>query len=276
MPVNTATKPLRVVVFTGGALLEDPCVDFIDRIDATPGLELVGVFCEARDVGRMGVVRDLWRRRKWLAPLLLLQRALRRVMGGVSAPRRAFGRRRTLRTLAPRIHFVPDLHADTVLAHIASLSPHVGAVYGGPILRPVLFALPALGTIGIHHGLLPRYRGKKTTFWALHNGEAEVGVAIQRIGAGLDRGDILRDASLPVGRKPLPVVTRRLERLGLDLYLAALGDMMHGEACFRPQPGASGPLFRDPSATEIARFWLRDLRRLLGLRRPVRARDVGG
>jgi folate-dependent phosphoribosylglycinamide formyltransferase PurN len=261
---RSAQAPLRVVVFTGGATLEDACVELIARIEADPALELAGVFCEARETGLAGIVRDLFRRRRALAPLLLLQRAWRRAMRALLAPRRELARRRSLRALAPRIHFVPDLHARDVLARIETLQPDIGAVYGGPILRAALFELPTEGTIGIHHGLLPRYRGKKTTFWALNQGEERVGVAIQRIGAGLDRGDILRDATLPVGRKPLPRLTRELERIGLDIYLEALGDVQRGQPRPRPQPEGGGPLFKDPRPGEIVRFWLRDLGRLLG------------
>jgi hypothetical protein len=263
----SAEKRLRVVVFTGGAVLEDDCIEFIRRIHGRPELELAGVFCETSVVGLAGIARDLVARRGWLAPLLLLQRALRRAGRVLLAPRRELTRRRALRELASRIHFVPDLHAPAVLSRVQALEPALGAVYGGPILRPALFGIPAKGTLGIHHGRLPDYRGKKTTFWAMHNGEDAVGVAIQRIGAGLDRGDVLRDAELPVGRKPLPVVTRQLEGLGLDLYLAALLDVQRGAAEFRPQSSGGGPLYRDPRAADIARFWTRYFTRLFAPRR---------
>jgi hypothetical protein len=254
------------VVFTGGAVLEDACVEFIGRLNAQPEVDLVGVYCQAREVGLRGIVRDLVRRRGWLAPLLMAQFALQRAAGGLLSPQREIRRRRTLRRLAPLIHFVSDLHAPSVLAEVAALRPELGAVYGGPILRPALFGIPAQGTIGIHHGRLPDYRGKKTTFWAIHNGEPTVGVAIQRIGSGLDRGDVLKDAVLAVGRKPLPVVTRVLERLGLDLYLEAVLSVREGTAVFRSQPSGSAPLYRDPRGRDILRFWARDLKRLLGLR----------
>jgi methionyl-tRNA formyltransferase len=149
------------------------------------------------------------------------------------------------------------------LSRIARLRPDLGAVYGGPILRPELFRIPALGTLGIHHGRLPHYRGKKTTFWAMYNGEETVGVAIQRIGTGLDRGEILRDAELATGSMPLPVVRRHLERLGLKLYVEAVLSMRGEEPAFRPQPAGGGALYKDPRAGDIARFWLRYFQRLI-------------
>jgi folate-dependent phosphoribosylglycinamide formyltransferase PurN len=271
--VTAEREPLRVVIFTGGAVLEDACVELMARIRGEPSLVLAGVFCEAGDVGLRGMVRDLVRRRRWLAPILLVQRALRRLGGILAAPGRELARRRVLRDTRPLVHFVPDLHAGAVLEHVRALAPDVGAVYGGPILRRSLFEVPARGTLGIHHGRLPDYRGKKTTFWAVYNGEATVGVAIQRIGAGLDCGDVLRDALLPVGRRPLPVLVRELERLGLDLYVDALLSIQHGDAVFRPQPSGRAPLYRDPRAVDVMRFWLKDLSRLL--RPGVRALERG-
>jgi hypothetical protein len=261
---------LGVVVFTGGAVLEDACVEFIGRLDAHPELEVVGVFCQAPEVGLPGIVADLARRRGWLTPLLLAQRGLRRLGKTLLAPWRELRRRSVLHRLAPRIHFVADLHAATVCSQVAALRPQLGAVYGGPILKPELFEIPRQGTLGIHHGRLPDYRGKKTTFWALYRGEETVGVAIQRIGSGLDRGDVLRDATLHTGRLPLPVVSRRLERLGLDLYLDAVLSVQRRDAVFRPQPAGGAPLCKDPSGRDIARYWLRYLLRLCSRRTTAR------
>ena len=46
---------------------------------------------------------------------------------------------------------------------------------------------------------------------SISSSEDTVGVAIQRIGTGLDRGEVLRDAVIATGFLPLPVVRRRLE-----------------------------------------------------------------
>jgi hypothetical protein len=87
---------LRVVVFTGGAVLEHDCAQFVLRIDAHPELELAGVFCQARETGPGGVAKDLLRRRGALAPLLLAQRGLRRLGRALAAPRRTLHNRRRL------------------------------------------------------------------------------------------------------------------------------------------------------------------------------------
>lgn len=264
--MGPAEERLRVVVFTGGPVLEADCAQFVAALAARPEIDLAGIFCETRQRGLRGIVRDLWTRRRWLTPLLIAQRLLRCVTRSMVSPHMELVRQRMLRRLRDRIHFIENLHSDAVLSKVAQLAPDLGAVYGGPILRPGLFEIPRHGTLGIHHGRLPDYRGKKTTFWAMYNGEDEVGVAIQKIGSGLDRGDVLRDARLPVGKLPLPVVRRRLERIGLDLFVEAVLCVHEGSATYRSQPAARRELYKDPRGGDIARFWLRYVARLFGYR----------
>lgn len=259
--------PTRVIVFTGGPELQLPVVDFVRHLDSDENLELVGVFCETDKIGLRGVVADLVRRRGLLALPLLIQRCLRGLKRLVTEPARIGLRRRTCRALGPRLHYESNLHSAESLQQIRSLRPQLGLVYGGPILRPELFQQPSLGTLGIHHGMTPDYRGKKTTFWAMYNGESSVGVTIQSVSSGLDRGDVILDARLPIGRAPLCVVNRRLERLGLDLYVKAIEQVRTGIANPKPQAEGSGPLYTDPSSGDILIFWIRYLRRLFGTTR---------
>lgn len=254
--------PARIIVFTGGAELQGPVIDFIGRLESDDSLDLVAVLCQTDATGIRGVLMDLWRRRGLMAIPLSIQRLLRALARRLFRPRAASVRRRTLETVAPRVRYEPDIHSDRIIQRVREMQPDIGLAYGGPILRPMLFELPRLGTLGIHHGLTPDYRGKKTTFWAMYNGEPLVGVTIQRICAGLDRGDIILEAKLPVGKSPLPIVVQRLERMGLDLYLKAIHQVLDGTASGRPQTAGNRPLYRDPSATDVLQFWLRYLARV--------------
>ena len=180
-------------------------------------------------------------------------------------PRAAISlRRRASRTLRKFVT-VPDVHAPAVLQRVRALEPDLGLIYGAPILKPSLFGVPALGTLGIHHGKVPEYRGKKTTFWAMYHGERSAGVTIQRVSAGIDTGDVVEAGEVEIGCKSYGRVERELEDLGLALYLKAVLEMRQGRATFRPQGSAAekGRSYRQPSARDIARFWLR---RLLGQR----------
>ena len=60
------------------------------------------------------------------------------------------------------------------------------------ILRPVIFDIPPLGTINLHGGLLPEYRGAAPINWQIINGETIGGCSIIYVDEGIDTGDIIR------------------------------------------------------------------------------------
>ncbi len=257
MTAEVTGRPIRVVLFGGGPVLEPDVVRFLARLEAQPEIDLVGAFCQSSGQGFGDVVRDLWRRRGLLALPLLAVQLLEAAARFLRGPGEALRLRRALAGLAGRLHYVPRVHDPAVLAAIARLAPDLGLSYGSPILKPKLFEIPALGTLGIHHGRVPQYRGKKTTFWAMYNGEAAAGVTIQKINAGLDTGEIVREGAVEIGRKSRGRVWSELVDLGLDLYIAAILDMKAGRAVLRPQTGPAGPLYRDPTWRHLLEFWWR-------------------
>lgn len=60
------------------------------------------------------------------------------------------------------------------------------------ILKPVIFEVPPLGTINLHGGKLPEYRGAAPINWQIIHGETIGGCAIIYIDEGIDTGDIIR------------------------------------------------------------------------------------
>ena len=254
-------RPIRVVMFGSGPSLTHEARRFLARLEKHPEIELVSAFCQADIRSRFAVVKDLWRRRGILAlPLLvawygnILTRYLRQ-------PGAEMELRRTLNGLEDRIHLVQDVHAAEVLEQVARLAPDLGLVYGSPILKPALFEIPARGTLGIHHGKVPQYRGNKTTFWAVYNGEPAAGVTIQKINPGLDTGEIVKEGEVPVGKRSLRRISSDLETLGLDLYIQAILEVKAGTATFRPQSGPKGTLYRNPKPADFLRFAAKRLAR---------------
>lgn len=253
----------RVVVFSGGPQLDQGVKKFLLRLEEHPEIQLILVLCESQGQDFRSVVADLWRRRRWLAIPLLLTRASGWILGVLRNRTADRNTDRRMKALSGRIRFVPDIHTEGVLARVRSVRPDLGLIYGSPILKPELFQIPRLGTLGIHHGKLPQYRGKKTTFWAMFHGEDTAGVTIQRVNAGLDTGEIVLSGEVPIGTRSRKEVWAELEELGLSLYLEAILAVKHGSATFSPQPDTKGKLYRDPSAMDILRWWWRRLKRRL-------------
>jgi glycosyltransferase involved in cell wall biosynthesis len=270
LPRTPMTRPVRVVLFCG-PILERGMIRFAHLLDQHEEVEFAGAFCQTKGLGTVARLRDLWKRRKLVAlPLLALQiaSAAGRWLTQPSFER-ALGARR--RWLIGRMHQTTDLHAPEVLVRVAALQPDLGLIYGGPILRPELFTIPRLGTFGIHHGTLPTYRGKKTTFWAMDRGEARAGVTIQRVNAGVDTGELVRYGDVLARSRSYRRVEYELEELGLDLYLDAVAGVRRGTTRTRPIEGEKGKVLRDPRPADLLRFARRRLRERLRGERPAGA-----
>jgi len=254
---------IRVVVFTGGPSFDWQVISFLERLECDSHIALAGIFSQSPRHGISGVVRDLCDRRGLLAAPLLLQLLFRSVYREIKSPRVVRRRRKLVRELRPRTHYVKHIHGTEAITRVRELKPELGLVYGGPIIKPVLFEIPLHGTLGIHHGKVPEYRGKKTTFWAMYNGEKEAGVTIQRIGTRLDGGDVVMQTLLPLAKRPLSRVKRQLENAGIDLYIRAIHSVREGSATYTAQPTEPITLYTDPGAADIIRFWYRYLLRLV-------------
>ena len=78
----------------------------------------------------------------------------------------------------------------------------VVAAYG-LILPQWVLDMPAKGCLNIHASLLPRWRGAAPIHRAIEAGDAETGVTIMQMDAGLDTGDMLLVEKTP-SRPPTP------------------------------------------------------------------------
>jgi hypothetical protein len=250
-------RPIRVVLFSGGPTLDRGAAQFLCRLERHPDIQLLAAFCQSESQSLRGVLADRWRRRGLLAGPVLLAEWASQAGRLLNQPRAELALRRQVAHLADRIHYVPDIHAAGVLEQIHALQPDLGLAYGSPILRPDLFEIPHFGTLGIHHGKVPEYRGKKTTFWAMYNGEATAGVTVQKISTGLDRGHVVRQGEVPIGRRSLGRVSQDLEVLGIEQFLGAILDVKNGQATYQPQAGPTRKLYRDPKLRDLLVFWWR-------------------
>jgi hypothetical protein len=93
---------------------------------------------------------------------------------------------------------VDALDTPDGVAAVRALAPDIAIHAGAGILRAPLLAVPRLGTLNAHMGILPRYRGLNVTEWARFEG-APVGCSVHLIDAGIDTGDILCVRRVAVG-----------------------------------------------------------------------------
>jgi methionyl-tRNA formyltransferase len=258
---DLSNRPIRVVMFGGGPELTHDAREFLYRLETHPEIDLLGAFCQSASKSWGAIFKDLWLRRGFLAFPLFAARTITNAVVFLRNPRQEKARQQKIVEIANRIHGVPNIHAQDVIEQITILKPDLGLIYGSPILKPELFEIPAFGTLGIHHGKVPTYRGNKTTFWAIYNGEEVAGVTIQKINAGLDTGSVVKEGEVPVGNRSYGRVWRDLEELGLNLYIQAILEVKIGIASYQPQTGKKGKLYRNPKVKDFITFWIRQARR---------------
>jgi methionyl-tRNA formyltransferase len=120
---------------------------------------------------------------------------------------------------------------------LAELAPDLIVVVAyGVILPQSVLDIPSLGCVNVHASLLPRWRGAAPIQRAIMAGDAETGVAIMKMEAGLDTG--------PVGLVEKVAITSemtagelhdRLSRAGADALGRALAALSRGTLAFTPQ-----------------------------------------
>ena len=149
-----------------------------------------------------------------------------------------------VKVLAER-HRIPVLQPESVrtesfLAEMQALMPDLLVVTAyGKILPQALLDLPRLGAINVHGSLLPKYRGAAPIQWAVINGETETGITIMQMDAGMDTGDILLSAAVPIGKEETAgELFDRLALLGGTILADAVARLKTGRLAARPQEHA--------------------------------------
>ncbi|XOV78951.1 MAG: formyl transferase [Aestuariibacter sp.] len=143
------------------------------------------------------------------------------------------------------------------IAQLSQMQPDlIISIRFGKILKSPVLAVPKIGVLNLHSGLLPDYRGVMASFWALLNGEQELGTTLHWIeDASIDTGAIVATSKLKVAAEKsylwhvlqlyfggCPLILDAVNRLSLGKSLN--GEVQHGE----------GAYFSFPSEQDIAQL----------------------
>ncbi len=133
-----------------------------------------------------------------------------------------------------------SLRGEEAVAEFAALKADVAVVVAyGLILPQAILDAPRLGCLNIHASLLPRWRGAAPIHRAILAGDAETGVCIMQMEAGLDTGPVLLRESLPIGAEETTAQLHdRLSALGARLIVQAL-DRLPLPATPQPEDGVT-------------------------------------
>jgi len=122
------------------------------------------------------------------------------------------------------------------MQYLESWAPdfHVVAAYG-QILRQSVLDLPTFGSINIHASLLPRWRGAAPIQAAILSGDAQTGITIMQMDAGLDTGPMLSTQSIDILlTDTAQTLHDKLAAISGSLLIKTLRGVISGD--IQPQP----------------------------------------
>lgn len=143
------------------------------------------------------------------------------------------------KTTSPKVKLVADLHKIPVLQpeklkdafeELQSLEPTAGVVvaYGKIIPQSVIDLFPK-GIINVHGSVLPKYRGPSPIEAAILAGDGETGISLMQIVLAMDAGPVYSQAKIKLtGKETKPELYKQLSKLGSELLVKDLGDILAG------------------------------------------------
>ncbi len=150
---------------------------------------------------------------------------------------------------------------------LKEINPEVIVVAAfGQILPKSILEFPKYGCINVHASLLPKYRGSAPIQWSIIDGEDKTGVTIMHMDAGIDTGDMIMKAEVPIDSKETGgSLHDKLAECGGALLLKALKAIEDGiaprekqkdeESCYAKMLDKSiGLIDFNRPAIEIERF----------------------
>jgi methionyl-tRNA formyltransferase len=122
----------------------------------------------------------------------------------------------------------------------AALEADVAVVAAyGLILPSAVLDAPRLGCLNVHGSLLPRWRGAAPIQRAILAGDAETGVGIMQMEAGLDTGPVRLEGRTPIDGKTAGELTTELSAMGARLMVEVLADIAAHPPVSQPETGVT-------------------------------------
>jgi methionyl-tRNA formyltransferase len=169
------------------------------------------------------------------------------------------------------VAYVEDLAAGQLRARLATLRPdYLFSFYFRSMLPADVLATARIAALNMHGSLLPRYRGRAPTNWAVLHGETETGATLHVMEARPDAGDIVAQMAVPIlpddtGREVFDKVTVAAETI---LWQVA-PELLAGRFPRRPNDLAQGSYFGGRKPEDGRIDWARPAAEIYNLVRAV-------
>lgn len=248
-------EPLRVILLTHGGAEE-----VLARL-SFPEVKVVGVFVETDIVRHYGLSEKMKRSVRYDGYAATVSKLLKKLTRSKADHdlRAVLESRNELEQIAREreipFHLVANYHNPESIELMKACNADLGIIYGTNIIKESVFKIPRLGSINLHQGLAPYYRGGPPIFWELYNGEAEVGLTVHFVASKVDTGDIILQETVPLKyddayetnyEEFIDEFSRQLRPRCAELVAEAVRLIALGMAETRPQDTTLGARYRLP------------------------------
>jgi len=159
-------------------------------------------------------------------------------------------------------HDVPVWQPETlkdaeIVAQISQAKPYliIAAAYG-LLLPQAVLDIPVRGCVNVHASLLPLWRGAAPIQAAILAGDAETGITLMQMEAGLDSGPVLASAAIEIGAEETAgALHDRLAALGGELLVQKIDELLEGKLEAIPQDKALASYARKIRRQDAAIDW---------------------
>jgi methionyl-tRNA formyltransferase len=130
------------------------------------------------------------------------------------------------------------------------------------IFKSAAIEIPRHGVLNLHSGLLPEYKGVMATFWAMLNGEKQIGCTLHWIVDGtIDTGPIIGISRTPTRTdRSYLANTLGLYPAGCDMMVNAVKKISTGETLDAAAQTGAGHYYSKPQPRDLNRFGAQGLR----------------
>jgi methionyl-tRNA formyltransferase len=177
-------------------------------------------------------------------------------------------RRRSIASLARRrgLDVTPtrSVNDQAFVRYVRSLQPDVVVSVAAPeIFRRELLQSARIGSVNVHSGRLPVYRGMMPTFWQMRNGEPCVTVTVHEMAEKLDAGAVLGTVECAIdSHDSLDRLMTETKEAGARLLIRVLRSLAKGTAKPMPLDMEAAAYYSFPKRADALEFRRRGHRML--------------
>lgn len=125
---------------------------------------------------------------------------------------------------------------------------------GNQVFKKPLINLARFGCINLHTGYLPKYRGLMPTFWALKNGEDEIGVSVFFVNEGIDSGPIITQKPVKIINRNQKELIKLTKRIGVDCIIESIAKIKSSEYRLIANNDDDSSYFGFPTRDDVTLF----------------------